>query len=69
MYNVEVQNVCRCFLRDGMAERQSFSTLEEAKAEADRMLQYMQDNFCKKHEFMLNEHVGNYTIIIRPRQS
>lgn len=67
MYSVNVQNVCRCFLRAGMPEMQDFSTMEEAKAEADRMLKQMQDNFCKKHEFILNEQFGNYTIIIRPR--
>ncbi len=67
MYNVNVQNVCRCFLRSGFSESQQFSTIEEAKAEAERLLKHMQDNFCKKHEFLLNEQVGDYTIIIRPR--
>lgn len=67
MNKVKVENVCKCFLRNGMAETQEFSTQEEAKKEAESMLKTMEDTFCKKHEFVLNEQFGDYTIYIKPR--
>lgn len=66
-YKLKVQNACKCFLKSGFAEQSEFSTKEEAKNEAEYMLGIMQANFCKKHEFVLNEQFGDYTIFIKPR--
>ena len=66
-YKVKVQNACSCFLKSGFGEESAFSTKEEAKKEAEYMLGIMQSNFCKKHEFVLNEQFGDYTILIKPR--
>lgn len=68
MYRVEVKNSCKCFLRSGLCEHQSFETRDEAKEEAERLLEHMQTKFCNKHEFSLSESFGHYTIYIRPRQ-
>ncbi len=67
MYRVEVKNPCKCFFRSGNVEMQSFPNKEEAKDEAERMLEEMKTTFCKKHDFVLSEIVGNYTITIKPR--
>ena len=67
MFKVEVKNPCKCFLRSGNIEMQTFSSKEEAKEEAERLLEEMQTTFCKKHDFVLSEIVGNYTIIIKLR--
>lgn len=67
MYKVKVQNVCKCFLKSGMSETQEFEDKDEAKDEAESMLASMQSNFCKKHEFSINEQFGDYTIFIKPR--
>ena len=67
MYRVDVKNPCRCFLKSGNIEQQTFATKEEAKAEAQRMLDEMERTFCHKHRFVLSEMVGNYTIAIVPR--
>lgn len=67
MYKVKVENTCRCFLKSGMVESQEFDTKEEAKNEAESMIGIMRSNFCKKHEFALNEQFGDYTIYIKPR--
>lgn len=64
MYKVIVNNSCRCFLRNGMSEIQSFETKEQAQEEAEMMLAKMNDTFCKKHSFVLNERFGDYTITI-----
>jgi len=66
-YKVKVENVCRCFLKSGLGESSEFNTKEEAKKEAEYMIGIMQSNFCKKHEFILNEQFGDYTIFIKPR--
>ena len=67
MHKIKVQNACRCFLRSGFSETLEFSTQAEAKKEAQSMIETMQSNFCKKHEFELNEQFGDYTIFIKPR--
>ena len=68
MYSVDVKNVCRCFIKDAMLEHQEFATKAEAKEEAESMLEHMQKNFCKKHEFHLIERYGSYIIDIVPRK-
>jgi len=64
MYRVEVKNSCRCFLRSGYGEQQIFSTKEEAQEYAQELLEFMQKNFCKKHDFKLTSVAGSYTITI-----
>lgn len=66
MYRVEVKNPCRCFLRSGMAEGQTFATLAEAKEEAEGMRDEMMRHFCKKHEFILTQTGLAFTITIVP---
>lgn len=66
-YKVKVQNICRCFLKSGLAEVIECNSKDDAKREADLMIKHMQDNFCKKHEFVMNEQFGDYTVIIKPR--
>ena len=67
MYKVKVQNSCRCFLRSGLSEVSEFSTKEEAQKEAKSMIEHMESNFCKKHNFSMNEEFGDYTLYIKPR--
>lgn len=66
-YKVKVQNVCKCFLKSGLAEVSEFASKDEAKNEAETMLKHMEDKFCKKHEFSINEQFGDYTVFIKPR--
>lgn len=65
-YKVEVKNPCRCFLRSGMAEDESFTSSSEAKAHAEAMVVQMQRDFCKKHDFLLTQTGFTYTISIVP---
>ena len=68
MYKIKVYNSCSCMIKSGMADILEFDTEEEAKKEAQNMLQKMQSNFCKKHDFALNEKFGDFEIYIRPRR-
>jgi hypothetical protein len=64
MYNVEVKNSCSCAIKRAIAEYQSFDSKEEAEEEANRLLQQMKDEFCKKHRFELRNELGGYSIYI-----
>ena len=64
MYRVEIKNSCSCAIKRGIAEEQSFDTKEEAEEEANRLLQQMRDEFCKKHRFELRNELGNFIIFI-----
>lgn len=66
-YTLAVKNGCGCFKRDGGVDTQSFDTTQEAKEEAEALLQRMEKNYCKKHQFVLSGMGGNYTITIQPR--
>ncbi len=66
-YKVKVQNTCRCFLKSGLAEVMEYDSKDDAKREAEVVIKHMQDNFCKKHEFVMNEQFGDYTVVIKPR--
>ncbi len=66
MYTVEVKNPCRCFLRNGMTERETFATLAEAREEAEKMRDEMERHFCKKHDFVLTQTGVTFTITIVP---
>ena len=64
MYSVEVKNACSCAIKRAIADQQQFDTQEEAEEEANRLLQQMRDEFCKKHRFELRNEFGSYVIYI-----
>ena len=68
MYKVKVENPCSCFIKNGFAELQDFESKEEAKHEAEKLIDKMTKNFCQKHEFTLNEKFGDFTILVKPRR-
>lgn len=68
MYKVKVENICSCFLKSGLVESQEFENKDDAKSEAEYMINIMSSNFCQKHEFALNEQFGDFTIFIKPRK-
>ena len=66
VYTVEVKNPCRCFLRSGMVENETFENAQEAKKRAEEMVKQMERDFCKKHKFVLTQIGTTYTISIVP---
>ena len=68
MYKVTVMNPCSCFVKNGFAPEQDFSSKEEAKAEADFLINKMQTSFCARHDFSISEQFGSFTIITKPRR-
>jgi len=66
-YTLVVKNPCRCFMRDGGVETQTFGSSAQAKEEAEILLARMEKNYCKKHRFTLAQTAGSYIITITPR--
>ncbi len=68
MYTVEVKNACSCAIKRAIAEQQSFDNKEEAQEEAERLLEQMRSEFCKKHRFELRNEFGSFCIYILPNK-
>lgn len=64
MYRVEIKNSCSCAMKKALAEVQSFASEAEAEAEANRLLQKMQNEFCKKHRFELRREFSTFSLYI-----
>jgi len=67
MYFVEIKNPCSCTIKRALPEKQEFDTKEEAETEANRLLQKMDFEFCKKHAFELKNEFGNFNIYVKAR--
>jgi len=64
MYTVNIKNACSCAIKRALPKEQSFVSKEEAKEEGERLLEEMQNEFCKRHRFELKNEFGNYTLYI-----
>lgn len=62
MFNVIVEKECGCFKKSSLSANSQFATKEEAQKEAEAMCEDMNDTFCQKHIFTLEEN-GNDIII------
>jgi hypothetical protein len=67
MYKVKIENPCGCFFKSGLPEEQSFDDKAAAKAEAQSLLEHMQKNFCKKHEFGVLPSGTTFKVVISKR--
>jgi len=62
MYRIVVSNQCSCFKKSELKNNQRFPTSKEALEEANKMLKIMNNDFCEKHEFELQEMYNNFVI-------
>ena len=62
MYQVNVPQQCGCFRRSGREASLSFENKDEALMHAQEMVQTMNNEFCKKHNFSVLEN-GNELIV------
>jgi hypothetical protein len=58
MTKINVLKECGCFRESDFVNNEEFSSKDEALLKAQHMVNYMNDEFCGKHNFMLRE-VGN----------
>ena len=62
MYKVVVSNQCCCFKNSKMDGTLHFESREEAKNKALEMMKKMNEDFCGKHEFDVQEMFTSYVI-------
>jgi hypothetical protein len=71
MFTINVENECGCFKRSDYDNNMKFENKDDALVQAIQMQNHMNQNFCQKHEFTLNEDGQNFNIGVsmKPRQA
>ena len=62
MSKITVSLECGCFRRSGMENNKTFENKELALAEANNMLETINETFCHKHNFKIVEDGDNVLI-------
>jgi len=62
MFTINVDKECGCFKRSMYENNQNFTSKNAALIEAQAMVQTMNEEFCKKHEFALSENGATFSI-------
>ncbi len=55
MYTVQMEKECGCFKRSDYSATQTFANKEDAQKEALAMCEDMNETFCKKHNFQVED--------------
>lgn len=62
MYNVRMEKECGCFKRSGMKSIKAFDNKEDALTEAQEWAEEMNETFCRKHKFTVEEEGSEFLI-------
>ncbi|MGB1227266.1 MAG: hypothetical protein ACPG9K_05185 [Poseidonibacter sp.] len=62
MYKIVVANQCGCFKRSDLKNNIKFDSKDDALMKALEMKNTMNNDFCKKHEFEVQEMYNNFVI-------
>jgi len=62
MYKVIVEKECGCFRKRGESNTKTFESKDEALLEAQKWAQEMNETFCKKHDFQVEESGDEFII-------
>ena len=62
MYKIIVSNQCSFFKKSNLENNLKFQSKDEALLKAIEMKNTMNNDFCKKHEFDLQEMYNNFVI-------
>ena len=62
MYKIIVSDKCPCFKKSALENNLKFTSKDEALLKAIEMKNTMNNDFCKKHEFDLQEMYNNFVI-------
>jgi len=62
MFTINVEKECGCFKKSDYQNNMTFDNKDDAQIEAKLMVSYMNQKFCQKHMFYIEE-VGNTFII------
>lgn len=62
MYKIVVQNQCACFKGSLLQNNLTFTSKDDALIKALEMTKIMNEQFCKKHQFEVQEMYNNFVI-------
>jgi len=62
MYKIVVANQCPCFKKSSLENNIKFQSKDDALTKALEMKKTMNNEFCKKHTFELEEMYNNFVI-------
>lgn len=62
MYKIVVANQCGCFKNSELKNNITFQSKDDALLKAIEMKDHMNNEFCKKHEFEVQEMYNNFVI-------
>jgi len=62
VYQINLSKECGCVKKNGYGGIREFDSKDDALEEAQRLVQEMNDKFCKKHRFTLAEQGSNFLI-------
>ena len=67
MFTINIEKECGCFKKSDLQNNKSFDNKDDTLTEAMKMVEHMNNEFCQKHEFVLNEDGHNFTIKVDER--
>ena len=62
MFTINVDKECGCFKKSAFENNKSFDSKDDALLKAQHMVNYMNDEFCQKHDFTLREDGNSFKI-------
>lgn len=62
MHKIVIANQCACVKKSDLKNNLTFESKDEALSEALKINEYMNENFCKKHTFEVQEVFNNFMI-------
>jgi len=60
MFTINIEKECGCFKKSDLKNNQSFEDKDDALIKAMNMVNFMNKEFCQKHEFRLSEDGENF---------
>lgn len=62
MYKIVIANQCKCVKESDIKNYQKFDSKDEALSKALEINNFMNETFCKKHQFEVQEVFNNFMI-------
>jgi hypothetical protein len=64
MFTLKVEKECGCFKKSDFQNNLQFQSKDDILIEAQKMTNYMNENFCQKHEFIFSENGQDFNIAV-----
>ncbi len=67
MFTINIEKECGCFKKSDLENNQSFEDKDDALIEAMNMVNFMNEEFCQKHDFIFSEDGHNFQIAVNEK--